>query len=77
MSSEFKITTATLENCLFGAVFVTKNGSEKFNKFTYSGYGIGYRNKKYLHKDSGIDAYDLIIFGANLSDSSHAENKRK
>ena len=32
-------------------------------------------SKTYLHKSYGKDARDLIIFGADLGDSSHAENK--
>ena len=60
----------TLENCLFGAVKITKN--LKIN--TYSGYGIAF--------DSGgsfshpIGRYDKnVIFGADLSSSVHANNR--
>ena len=34
----------TLENCLFGAVTLTKNVN--IDKYGYSGYGIGFDNKK-------------------------------
>ena len=34
----------TLENCLFGAVILTKNVN--IDKYGYSGYGIGFDNKK-------------------------------
>ena len=74
--SSFDKTINTLGYCLFGAVSVTKGGSDDISKYKYSGYGLGFSNKKYLHKDSDKSAYDLIIFGADLSDSSHAENKK-
>ena len=33
----------TLENCLFGAVSLTKNND--IDKYKYSGYGIGFHKK--------------------------------
>ena len=53
-----------------------KNGNTDINKYKYSWYGLGFSTKKYLHKVSGKNADDLIIFGVDLSDSIHAENKK-
>ena len=42
----------TLENCLFGAVSLTKNAD--INKYKYSGYGIGFDRHGFLpHPISG------------------------
>ena len=35
---------ATLENCLFGTVTLTKN-ADNIDKYGYSGYGIGFDRK--------------------------------
>ena len=67
----------TLDNCLFGAVTLTKNSASSADEYKYSGYGIAFDSQTYSHKDSGKNAKDLIIFGADLSNSSHAENKKK
>ena len=41
ISKNFNISSyQTLENCLFGAVSLTKNAD--FDKYKYSGYGIGF-----------------------------------
>ena len=37
----------TLENCLIGAVTLTKNAD--IDKYKYSGYGIGYDRKRFFH----------------------------
>ena len=37
----------TLENCLFGAVALTKNAD--IYKYKYSGYGIGFDRKGFFH----------------------------
>ena len=41
-----------------------------------SGYGVVFGIKSYLHKNSGKDAKNLIILGADLSSSKHNENKK-
>ena len=56
----------TLNNCLFGAVKLTKN-SPRADKQKYSGYDIAFNSQSYSHKKSGKNAKDLIIFGADLS----------
>ena len=65
----------TLENCLFGAVSLTKNAD--IDKYKYSGYGIGF--DRYGESSFGNRGFDrnCITFGADLSNSSHANNKKK
>ena len=61
----------TLENCLFGAVKLTK--VLKIN--TYSGYGIAFDSKgSFSHPSRGYGT-NVIIFGTDLSSSVHANNK--
>ena len=41
------------------------------------GYGVAFGKQHYLHKDSGKNANNLIILGADLSDSNDEETKKK
>ena len=64
----------TLQNCFFGAVKLTKNGD--IDKYKYSGYGIGLDSKgRFLHSNS-LGRY-AIIFGADMSISTHTNNKTR
>ena len=63
-----------LENCLFGAVSFTNNAD--VDKYKYSGYGIGFDRHGEFSFGNGLGK-NCIIFGADLSSSSHANNKRK
>ena len=43
-------------------------------KWQYSGYGIGFNSKgEFTHPD-GEDSKNVIIFGADVSNSSHSTN---
>ena len=64
----------TLENCLFGAVKLTKNADS--DKYKYSGYGIGFDSRGSFSHSSGGYGKNVIIFGADMSSSAHANNKR-
>ena len=62
-----------LENCLFGAVKLTKNSN--IDKYKYAGYGIGFDSKgTYLFSD-GSFGQNVIIFGADMSSSLNANNE--
>ena len=64
----------SLENCLFGAVSLTK--ILIFDQCNYSGYGIGFDRKgEFSFGSRGFDR-NVIIFGVDLSCSSHACNKK-
>ena len=75
ISKNYSISTyPTLENCLFGAVTLTKNAD--IDKYKYSGYGIGFdRHGEFSFGTRGFGR-NCIIFGADLSSSSHANNKK-
>ena len=64
----------TLENCLFVSVKSTKNPD--IDKYKYSGYGIGFdRHGEFSFGTRGFGR-NCIIFGADLSSSVHANNKK-
>ena len=64
----------TLENYLFGAVSLTKNAD--IDRYKYSGYGIGFDRKGELSFGSRGFGRNCIIFGADMSSSSHANNRK-
>ena len=68
-----KTSNIALENCLFGAIKLTKNADA--NKYKYSGHGIGFDLGGRFSHPSGGDDKNVIIFGADLSSSVHANNK--
>ena len=45
------------------------------DKYKYSGYGIGFDSRESFLHPSGGDGRNVIIFGADLSSSVHANNK--
>ena len=69
------MSSVTLENCLFGAVKLTKNYD--IGKYKYSGYGIGFDSKgTFLHPSGGF-CKNFIIFGADMSSSVNTNNKTR
>ena len=69
------ISDPTLENCLFGAVTLTKNAD--IDKYGYSSYGIGFDRKGSFSFPGGGYGQNVIIFGADMSSSIHIDNKKK
>ena len=64
----------TFESCLFGAVSLTKNAD--IDQYKCSGYSIGFdRGGGFSFSASGFGR-NCIIFGADLSSSSSAKNKK-
>ena len=55
------ISDPTLENCLFGAVTLTKHVN--IDKYGYSGYGIEFDRKGSFPFPSGGYGQNVIIFG--------------
>ena len=64
----------TLENCLFGAVNLTKNNY--IHKYKYSEYGVESCKKESFSVGNGFSR-NCIIFGVNMSSSVHVGNKKK
>ena len=72
----------TIQNALFGIVKITKNTDTSKNK--YEGYGICFDGSKTFTptQKEGNSSYstlarNVIIFGADVSFSKHANNKAK
>ena len=64
----------TLENCLFGAVKLTKHVD--VDQYKYSGYGIGFDRKGSYSVGNEIGR-NVIIFGVDVSSYPHIDNKKK
>ena len=74
ISKNFNISSyPTLENCLFGAVTLTKHVD--VDKDKYSGYGIGFDRRGKFSLGNGFDR-NCIIFGVDMSSSVHVHNKK-
>ena len=58
---------------MFGAVSLTKNAD--IDKYKYSGYSIGFDSKREFSFGNGFGR-NCIILGADMSSSSHANNKK-
>ena len=63
----------TVQNELFGAVKITKNGNTSHYK--YEKYRICFDSESSFSFGNRIDAKNVIIFGVNTSNSSHSTNK--
>ena len=64
-----------LQNCLFGAVTLTKNAD--IDKYGYSGYGIGFDKKSSFSFPDGGFGQNIWIFGVDMSSSVPFGNKKK
>ena len=63
----------TLENCLFGAVKLTKHVD--VDQYKYSGYGIEFDRKEFFSIGNEVGR-NVRIFGADMSSFSHIDNKK-
>ena len=63
------------KNCLFGAIKIANTTNSHIDKWQYSGYGVGFDSiGNFTHPD-GENGKNVIIFGADLGNSRHANNK--
>ena len=73
--SSSNVNDPTIKNGLFGAVTLTKNAD--IEKYKYSGYGIGFdRRSRFSFTGDEFDQ-NVLIFGADMSTSTHIDNKKK
>ena len=64
----------TLENCLFGAVSLTKNAD--IDRYGHSGYGIGFdRHGTFSFPGTGLGR-NVITFGGDMSSSTEIDNRK-
>ena len=64
----------TLENCLFGAVELTKHLDT--DPYKYSEYDIGFDKKGFFSIGDEVGR-SVTIFGVDISSSPHIDNKKK
>ena len=65
----------TLENCLIGAVTLTKNTD--IDRYGYSGYEIGFdRHGSFPFPGTGLGR-NVIIFGVDMSSPTKIDNRKK
>ena len=65
----------TLENCLFWGASLNNNAD--IDKYTYSGYGIGFdRHGSFSFTGTGLGR-NVIIFGVDMSSSTKIDNRKK
>ena len=65
----------TLENCLFGAVTLTKNVN--IDRYGYSGYRIGFDRKGSFSFSGSGYGQNILIFGVDMSSFIHIDNKKR
>ena len=64
-----------MKNFLFGAVTLNKNAD--IDKYGYSGYGIGFDRRSSFSFPSGGFGQNVLIFGVDVSSSTHIVYKKK
>ena len=74
-ASSSNVNDPTIKNCLFGAVTLTKNVD--IERYKYSGYGIGFDRRSCFSFPSGGSGQNVLVFGADMSSSTHIDNKKK
>ena len=65
----------TLQNSLLGTINLTKNSN--IDKYKCSGYDIGFDSKGTFSNPTGIVGQNSIIFGADISSCTHANNRTR
>ena len=56
-------------------VRLTKNAD--FDKYDYSGYGIGFNRRSSFSFQGGEFGQNVIIFGADMNSCDHIDNMKK
>ena len=65
----------TLENCLFGAVNLTKNAD--IDMYKYFGYGIGFDRHGSFSFPGNVSGKIVITFGVDMSSSTKIDNRKE
>ena len=75
LSPRTNSSSIVLENCLFGKIKMTKNVDP--DKYKYQGHGIGFDSTGTFTHPNGGTGKNVIIFGVDMTNSKHANNKKK
>ena len=74
LSPRTNSSSIVLDNCLFGKIKMTKNTDT--DKYKYQGHGIGFHSTgTFTHPDGGGGGKNVIIFGVDMTNSKHANDK--
>ena len=79
LSSNAISSSTALKNGIFGATKITnRNAADgEPQKYKYSGYGIGFdRTGQFTYPDGSMGR-NVVIFGVDMSNSKHTNNKTK
>ena len=70
------LTPIFFRNCLFGAIKITNTTNSDTDKWQYSSYGVGFDSTgSFTHPDDGKNAKNVVVFGADMTNSKHATNQ--
>ena len=72
--NNYRSNVYTIQNALFGAMKITKNATNN-SKNKYEGYGICFDSGGTFCKGNISDGKNVIIFGVDMSFSTHGTNK--
>ena len=62
--------------CLFGAIKITNTTNSDTDKWKCSGYGVGFDSTgSFTQPDDEKNAKNVVVFGADMSNSRHATNQ--
>ena len=75
LNSRANSSNIALENCLFGKIKMTKNADT--DKYKYQGHGIGFDLSGIFSHPDGGNGKNVIIFGVDMTNSKHDNNKTK
>ena len=80
----YKIKPKTVSNCfafensLFWTIKVSNTQESDKKRWQYSGYGLTFDSPNiFKHPDTDKSSKNIMIFGANLSDSKYEDNKKQ
>ena len=72
--NNYRTSVYTIQNALFGAMKIIKSGANN-SKNKYEGYGICFDSGGKFNKGNITDGKNVILFGVDMSFSTHATNK--
>ena len=72
---ELGASSSNVNECLFGAVTLTKDAD--IEKYKYSAYGIGFDRRSSFSFPSRGFGQNVLLFGVDMSSSTHIDNKKK
>ena len=76
-SPKIIVSNFVFKNCLFGAIKIANTTNSDTDKWQYSGYAVGFDSTGSLTHADGGNGKNVIIFGADMSNSRYSTNKTR